>query len=155
MTIRPPPWLWRLTHIRVFPLLRFLPVKWYMLDTFEPASLLPDGSFYLAQKKLKIGVDAEGKLTLQRGKYHDRTKGFAAEGRLAVVEEVSRRDFAAAEERNGLAWKRATERHLAEQRAQATEERSEEHTSELQSLMRISYAVFCLKKQKPTLQQCY
>src|SRR3546814_9821862 len=31
------------------------------------------------------------------------------------------------------------ERHLA---------RSEEHTSELQSLMRISYAVFCLKKKK-------
>src|SRR3546814_2296820 len=28
----------------------------------------------------------------------------------------------------------------------ATKERSEEHTSELQSLMRISYAVFCLKK---------
>src|SRR3546814_6997225 len=27
-------------------------------------------------------------------------------------------------------------------------ERSEEHTSELQSLMRISYAVFCLKKKK-------
>src|SRR3546814_4992631 len=29
-------------------------------------------------------------------------------------------------------------------------ERSEEHTSELQSLMRISYAVFCLKKKKLT-----
>src|SRR3546814_17265925 len=28
--------------------------------------------------------------------------------------------------------------------------RSEEHTSELQSLMRISYAVFCLKKKRPT-----
>src|SRR3546814_4258698 len=28
------------------------------------------------------------------------------------------------------------------------ETRSEEHTSELQSLMRISYAVFCLKKKK-------
>src|SRR3546814_4693550 len=28
------------------------------------------------------------------------------------------------------------------------QKRSEEHTSELQSLMRISYAVFCLKKQK-------
>src|SRR3546814_10649050 len=28
------------------------------------------------------------------------------------------------------------------------DERSEEHTSELQSLMRISYAVFCLKKKK-------
>src|SRR3546814_1720036 len=30
------------------------------------------------------------------------------------------------------------------------EHRSEEHTSELQSLMRISYAVFCLKKKKKT-----
>src|SRR3546814_2017064 len=31
--------------------------------------------------------------------------------------------------------------------------RSEEHTSELQSLMRISYAVFCLKKKKKTKNQ--
>src|SRR3546814_9822388 len=31
--------------------------------------------------------------------------------------------------------------------------RSEEHTSELQSLMRISYAVFCLKKKKHTHKQ--
>src|SRR3546814_1859385 len=31
-------------------------------------------------------------------------------------------------------------------------ERSEEHTSELQSLMRISYAVFCLKKKKQNRQ---
>src|SRR3546814_2888293 len=30
----------------------------------------------------------------------------------------------------------------------SADERSEEHTSELQSLMRISYAVFCLKKKK-------
>src|SRR3546814_4736246 len=33
--------------------------------------------------------------------------------------------------------------------AAAPAARSEEHTSELQSLMRISYAVFCLKKKKP------
>src|SRR3546814_1803877 len=32
---------------------------------------------------------------------------------------------------------------------QRRDHRSEEHTSELQSLMRISYAVFCLKKKKP------
>src|SRR3546814_2433257 len=32
----------------------------------------------------------------------------------------------------------------------ASASRSEEHTSELQSLMRISYAVFCLKKKKQT-----
>src|SRR3546814_6041372 len=31
--------------------------------------------------------------------------------------------------------------------------RSEEHTSELQSLMRISYAVFCLKKKKKTTNE--
>src|SRR3546814_5954793 len=35
-------------------------------------------------------------------------------------------------------------------RLQAITDRSEEHTSELQSLMRISYAVFCLKKKKNT-----
>src|SRR3546814_1515346 len=44
---------------------------------------------------------------------------------------------------------------LADQRHRAVAnlgraERSEEHTSELQSLMRISYAVFCLKKKKNT-----
>src|SRR3546814_10507678 len=36
--------------------------------------------------------------------------------------------------------------------AQSVEVRSEEHTSELQSLMRISYAVFCLKKKKQMAQ---
>src|SRR3546814_8245635 len=39
-------------------------------------------------------------------------------------------------------------------RATAGAERSEEHTSELQSLMRISYAVFCLKKKNKTIAQC-
>src|SRR3546814_9706193 len=38
----------------------------------------------------------------------------------------------------------------------AANERSEEHTSELQSLMRISYAVFCLnKKKRPTTTTSY
>src|SRR3546814_7826250 len=39
-------------------------------------------------------------------------------------------------------------------RAAAFALRSEEHTSELQSLMRISYAVFCLKKKTYTQQTC-
>src|SRR3546814_4499966 len=38
--------------------------------------------------------------------------------------------------------------HAARVVAQIENHRSEEHTSELQSLMRISYAVFCLKKKK-------
>src|SRR3546814_2771137 len=33
--------------------------------------------------------------------------------------------------------------------------RSEEHTSELQSLMRISYAVFCLKKKRTLIKSIY
>src|SRR3546814_9836704 len=37
---------------------------------------------------------------------------------------------------------------IGEGRAVLVAARSEEHTSELQSLMRISYAVFCLKKKK-------
>src|SRR3546814_10055131 len=37
---------------------------------------------------------------------------------------------------------------LSKRMAKAAVLRSEEHTSELQSLMRISYAVFCLKKKK-------
>src|SRR3546814_1877988 len=36
------------------------------------------------------------------------------------------------------------------QRPSRRDHRSEEHTSELQSLMRISYAVFCLKKKNNT-----
>src|SRR3546814_2054437 len=42
-------------------------------------------------------------------------------------------------------WSRAS-------KPEACPRRSEEHTSELQSLMRISYAVFCLKKKKPKTQ---
>src|SRR3546814_6956541 len=40
------------------------------------------------------------------------------------------------------------------QRTRRPVHRSEEHTSELQSLMRISYAVFCLKKKKEYYSRC-
>src|SRR3546814_8318320 len=60
-----------------------------------------------------------------------------------------------ADERHpGLGQLRIAARHEPQPRLLAglaphgVERRSEEHTSELQSLMRISYAVFCLKKQK-------
>src|SRR3546814_9918339 len=53
-----------------------------------------------------------------------------------------------------LAWRRAPREHVLRDRRPAglsrlagVAGRSEEHTSELQSLMRISYAVFCLKKK--------
>src|SRR3546814_9610975 len=43
--------------------------------------------------------------------------------------------------------------HLRADRVEGAEPRSEEHTSELQSLMRISYAVFCLKKKNKQTKQ--
>src|SRR3546814_3214089 len=45
-------------------------------------------------------------------------------------------------------WRAATGASRGEPRGRHQSDRSEEHTSELQSLMRISYAVFCLKKKK-------
>src|SRR3546814_2651570 len=53
----------------------------------------------------------------------------------------------------GLKWQQTYSAGYAFQKARA---RSEEHTSELQSLMRISYAVFCLqKKQTPITKQAH
>src|SRR3546814_6983458 len=55
-----------------------------------------------------------------------------------------------------LAWQNAGGRFAVEATAEGADKpaaaRSEEHTSELQSLMRISYAVFCLKKKKKSKQ---
>src|SRR3546814_4690959 len=53
------------------------------------------------------------------------------------------------------AHRRAVTRHAPDTprpRSAQCLHRSEEHTSELQSLMRISYAVFCLKKKKTKTQ---
>src|SRR3546814_10374665 len=59
--------------------------------------------------------------------------------------------------RGGIIVGRACELALiavgAPQIARAAVDRSEEHTSELQSLMRNSYAVFCLNTKKPHTQQ--
>src|SRR3546814_9506655 len=49
--------------------------------------------------------------------------------------------------RGSAPLRRSRDRHPHQQRRHHDAARSEEHTSELQSLMRISYAVFCLKKK--------
>src|SRR3546814_8070769 len=59
--------------------------------------------------------------------------------------------------RNAIGWdeKFAKDVEYVDSRSLLLDVRSEEHTSELQSLMRISYAVFCLKKKtnsKPKVQ---
>src|SRR3546814_3644175 len=72
--------------------------------------------------------------------------------RAAPVRPVATRSRRLA--RGGSAPRRRLSAHVAALRRRANAPhlaalcRSEEHTSELQSLMRISYAVFCLKKKK-------
>src|SRR3546814_5644835 len=60
--------------------------------------------------------------------------------RLAILQRAQRR---AANDRNVVTREVVRRQQLANLKL----DRSEEHTSELQSLMRISYAVFCLKKK--------
>src|SRR3546814_10442762 len=75
---------------------------------------------------------------------------------ISMTFQVNNSPFAGSKEHSG--GKFITSRQLRERLQRETlhnvalkvEERSEEHTSELQSLMRISYAVFCLKKKQNT-----
>src|SRR3546814_7934021 len=84
------------------------------------------------QRSPALGIldDAEGEAVLHRA---HRVEGLE----LGVEVDALRRQLADAH------------RGRAADGAQNAFKRSEEHTSELQSLMRISYAVFCLKKKKP------
>src|SRR3546814_3551674 len=69
-------------------------------------------------------------------------------GARADDDTVDRRIIRAAAEQHRV--DRRSERAEVRRRGGNRHRRSEEHTSELQSLMRISYAVFCLKKQNTT-----
>src|SRR3546814_3077737 len=75
----------------------------------------------------------------ERARYEKRASGHDLGRSLA--------DCAAAEARDDSRRKRQEDKRLNHWGDQPFIMRSEEHTSELQSLMRISYAVFCLKKQ--------
>src|SRR3546814_7605483 len=55
--------------------------------------------------------------------------------------------------RRGLADEQGGEGSARRARRSASQPRSEEHTSELQSLMRISYDVFCLQKKKTKINK--
>src|SRR3546814_9063093 len=73
---------------------------------------------------------------IQKGK---RCRSFQRRAGIAAPERIGRKS----QDRTFLG---------AANRNQSAVHRSEEHTSELQSLMRISYAVLCLKKKKDTIK---
>src|SRR3546814_1536400 len=83
---------------------------------------------YLIKKaaNLKSGSKEPGKIS----------GGKIARSKLAEIAEIKMKDL------------NANDIEQATKIIEGSARRSEEHTSELQSLMRISYAVFCLKKKK-------
>src|SRR3546814_7717361 len=72
----------------------------------------------------------------------------ACAGMTIVERDWNERTVARGAGRIGNCWRGRGEADRGEPHAGGAAGRSEEHTSELQSLMRISYAVFCLKKTK-------
>src|SRR3546814_2911061 len=101
------------------------------------------------------GSRPDGDLAINLGgKWTDRTgqseNGLFVDGRLHKIHEDLRWTY---DRTDWLKpWRIEGERVQVEftpfhERVASTNLRSEEHTSELQSLMRISYAVFCLKKK--------
>src|SRR3546814_1870266 len=76
-------------------------------------------------------------------KAHDGDAIDASIGRFGIIDQIVRDD------RTGFIISgHGRDEALRRMRDRGDNPRSEEHTSELQSLMRISYAVFCLKKKK-------
>src|SRR3546814_10483927 len=107
------------------------------------ASLLRQGSARLLQHCLTEGADCPF-FDLESHRYHERRRlPYGAADQLTVDRKGRGRLPAATP---ALVFEQACSRLSL--LAILGQERSEEHTSELQSLMRISYAVFCLKKKK-------
>src|SRR3546814_9290151 len=77
----------------------------------------------------------------------DQDAGFASESATIPRPKTSAIQLPASAQRSIRAWAKGAGTTLGASSGSPTI-RSEEHTSELQSLMRISYAVFCLKKKK-------
>src|SRR3546814_5486100 len=116
---------------KIYPSLNNVRVFFFLMIRQPPRStrtdtLFPYTTLFRSPPRLGIGEEVA---------QHDRTAGL--EPRRVEVRGVQGRD-----DRHPVAGPR--DRHV--------EPRSEEHTSELQSLMRISYAVFCLKKKKTKTQ---
>src|SRR3546814_7822780 len=102
----------------------------------DPRDLVIADMLYLHPEPMPISWQIDG------GPGYNAVFGQLALGDLIQAGLVSRSDDGAV---------RMTDKGLAfaASRLGRVDKRSEEHTSELQSLMRISYAVFCLKKKKP------
>src|SRR3546814_10728715 len=95
------------------------------------------------------------------GAVHDGVAAVEPEGILELVEPLAGRlvtavgDPAVGAQQDGGAEVAVAVPPVARAGGRAAKARSEEHTSELQSLMRISYAVFCWKKKNNSTPKLY
>src|SRR3546814_1547462 len=85
------------------------------------------------------------RLALHRERQAGRVPAIAIQKQVLAIAQPEQRDWLEAAVAGRAEHDRVVRLHAAE-----LGRRSEEHTSELQSLMRISYAVFCLKKKNNT-----
>src|SRR3546814_10560248 len=92
-------------------------------------------------------------LMLDRGRRREQFGLVAADGYDNSNDRASLRQRAGLVEGHHLDDAQMLQVRAALDQDSAPARRSEEHTSELQSLMRISYAVFCLKKKKHQTQK--
>src|SRR3546814_3124216 len=109
----------------------------------EPALRWAAAQVTEAEGRKPVGVEMRGELAADGIALHGKADRIDrdGEGRLAIVDYKS----------GGAPSAKAAFDRLDNQLGLLgliAQGRSEEHTSELQSLMRISYAVFCLKKKK-------
>src|SRR3546814_9689837 len=115
-----------------------------MIDLFD----LP----YLAEMPSPKSLFHFGKLAAKFGA--DKLRRYPRGTRLTMGNALAARLLASALDAGVTLRKGVSAEHLLVEGKRVVgikaggEERSEEHTSELQSLMRISYAVFCLKKKQ-------
>src|SRR3546814_4539617 len=102
----------------------------------------------LRETAMRRGTSTPRPITTHRGSRPDRseTKTNAALDRAPQCTDAERQQIFLTE----IAVDVVPEEIPALERQRHPLHRSEEHTSELQSLMRISYAVFCLKKKTNT-----
>src|SRR3546814_7721020 len=107
---------------------------------------ISDWSSDVCSSDLYIGGNAKGPDLIGRTQVEQAIGGLARQADGAAIDGIGVARFMIELGEQGIIGAQRQAAVVARRDAPFT--RSEEHTSELQSLMRISYAVFCLKKKK-------
>src|SRR3546814_1897158 len=111
-------------------------------------TLLPYTTLFLSGRR-----DRNARVRIRAALVKCQTQLFARSCRRRCRRQAFGRDGVALSALTAQKWRLAERKLSARAFLGSSTQRSEEHTSELQSLMRISYAVFCLKTKTHTIHQ--